>query len=298
MTPTQQHSDTPSRQDIRAAFERSAADYDAVAILQREVATRLLERLDLLKMVPDNILDLGSGTGHCSEALSQRYPKARLTAIDLAHSMLQYTRKRFGLWQRLRRSPGFVCGDAGYLPFADNCFDMVFSNLTLQWCGDLEQTFNELQRVLKPGGVLFFTTLGPDTLKELRNSWAAVDGHVHVNPFIDMHDIGDAMMHARLAEPVMDMEMITMTYRDAMTLMRDLKTLGAHNINPARNHGLTGPRRLQQVCKAYEQYRSDDVLPASYEVVYGHAWGSENKTSTQGTAEFNIPIDKIGHQGA
>ncbi|MCW9089427.1 MAG: methyltransferase domain-containing protein, partial [Gammaproteobacteria bacterium] len=184
----------PDKQDIRAAFEASADRYDEVAVLQREVASRLLERLELLKMVPQTILDLGSGTGHCSEALARRYPRARVVALDLAESMLHHTRRRFSYWARLRNRHGFVAGDAERLPFADNSFDMLFSNLTVQWCMDLEQTFAEFHRVLKPGGVLFFTTLGPDTLKELRASWAAVDERVHVNTFLDLHDVGDAML--------------------------------------------------------------------------------------------------------
>lgn len=283
----------PDKQDIRAAFEASADRYDAVAVLQREVASRLLERLELLKMVPQTILDLGSGTGHCSEALARRYPRARVIALDLAESMLHHTRRRFSYWARLRNRHGFIAGDAERLPFADNSFDMLFSNLTVQWCMDLGQTFAEFHRVLKPGGVLFFTTLGPDTLKELRASWAAVDERVHINTFLDLHDVGDAMLRARLAEPVMDMEQITLTYRDSMALMHDLKALGAHNVNPGRNPGLTGPRKLKAVLDAYEQFRrADGLLPATYEVLTGHAWRAATdatpRPAAQGEATFSV----------
>jgi malonyl-CoA O-methyltransferase len=287
----------PNKQQMRAAFEQSAEQYDAVAILQREVADRLLERLELLKMVPATILDLGSGTGHCSQALAQRYPKSRITSLDLAGAMVKKTRERFSKWSRFRHGHQFVCGDAESLPFADQSFDMIFSNLTIQWCDDLEQAFSEMKRVLKPGGVVLYTTLGPDTLKELRASWAAVDDQVHVNTFLDMHDVGDAMLRSRLAEPVMDMERLTMTYEDAMTLMRDLKTLGAHNVNPGRNHGLTAPKKIKQVIDAYEQFRdSDKLLPASYEVVYGHAWRAEKETELQQQppGEFNISLEQLG----
>jgi malonyl-CoA O-methyltransferase len=248
-------------------------------------------------MVPESILDLGSGTGYCSAALAQKYPGARLTTIDLATAMVQRTRGRFSKWSRFRRGHQFVCGDAEMLPFADQSFDMIFSNLTIQWCGDLEQTFSEMKRVLKPGGVLLYTTLGPDTLKELRASWAAVDDQVHVNTFLDMHDVGDAMLRSRLAEPVMDMEHLTMTYEDAMTLMRDLKTLGAHNVNPGRNHGLTAPARVREVVAAYEQFRdSGGLLPASYEVVYGHAWRAEKEAEQrqQPAGEFSVPVEQFG----
>jgi len=287
----------PDKQQMRAAFEQSAEHYDAVAILQREVADRLLERLDFLKMVPYTILDLGSGTGYCSAHLAQHYPKARVTSLDLASAMVNKTRDRFSKWQRFRRGHQFVCGDAEALPFADDSFEMIVSNLTIQWCEDLEQTFSEMRRVLKPGGVLLYTTLGPDTLKELRASWAAVDEGVHVNTFLDMHDVGDAMLRARLAEPVMDMEQLTMTYDDAMTLMRDLKTLGAHNVNPGRSHGLTAPIKIKAVKQAYEQFRSaDGTLPASYEVVYGHAWRAEKEQEQlrQAPGEFSIPLDQFG----
>lgn len=285
----------PDKQQMRAAFEQSAAHYDAVAILQREVADRLLERLPLLKMTPATILDLGSGTGYCSEKLAAHYPKARLTSLDLASAMVTKTRSRFSRWSRLRRGHQFVCADAEALPFADNSFEMVFSSLTLQWCADLERTFSEIRRVLKPGGVLLYTTLGPDTLKELRASWATVDGQVHVNTFLDMHDVGDAMLRARLAEPVMDMELLTMTYEDAMTLMRDLKTLGAHNVNPGRDHGLTAPKKLKAVLDAYAQFRmADGLLPASYEVVYGHAWRAQKELGQQPPGEFAIPLEQFG----
>jgi malonyl-CoA O-methyltransferase len=285
----------PDKQDIRAAFEASAGRYDEVAFLQREVASRLLERLDLLKMTPSIILDLGSGTGHCTEALAERYPSARIVALDLAESMLHRTRERFSRWHRFRKKHGFVSGDAESLPFADNSFDMLFSNLTVQWCGDLEQTFSEFRRVLKPGGVLFYTTLGPDTLKELRASWAEVDEQVHVNTFLDLHDVGDAMLRSRLAEPVMDMEHITLTYRDSMTLMRDLKELGAHNVNPGRHQGLTGPRKLKAVMQAYEQFRQEDgVLPATYEVIYGHAWrGDEAVRPPVDPGVVGVPLEQL-----
>jgi len=285
----------PDKHDIRAAFEASAGRYDEVAFVQREVASRLLERLDLLKMTPATILDLGSGTGHCTEALAERYPDARIVALDLAESMLHHARRRFSRWQRFRKKHGFVSGDAESLPFADNSFDMLFSNLTVQWCGDLEQTFSEFRRVLKPGGVLFYTTLGPDTLRELRASWAEVDERVHVNTFLDLHDVGDAMIRARLAEPVMDMEHITLTYRESITLMRDLKELGAHNVNPGRQQGLTGPRKLKAVMQAYERFRQNDgLLPATYEIIYGHAWcGDEVVRQPTDPGVVGVPLEQL-----
>ncbi len=253
---------------VRQAFERAATDYDQAAVLQREVGARMLERLDLVRLVPRTIADVGAGTGVGTAALSRRYRKAQVLALDIAWAMLKRVRRR-SPWLR---KWSLVCGDAEALPLADASCDLVFSNLTLQWCTDLDRALAEFRRVLHPGGLLLFTTLGPDTLKELRHAWAAADGHTHVNAFRDMHDVGDALLRARLADPVMDMEMLTLTYRDVQGLMRDLKALGAHNVNAARPRGLTGKGRLRTMTQAYEQFRRDGLLPATYEVVYGHAW--------------------------
>jgi malonyl-CoA O-methyltransferase len=184
--------------------------------------------------------------------------------------MLQRARRR-GHW--LNR-PRPLCADLEALPLADDSVDLIHSNATLQWATDLDRTFAELRRVLRPGGLLMFTTFGPDTLMELRAAWAAADGgsHAHVSPFMDMHDIGDAMVRARFADPVMDAERITVTYPDVRGLMGDLKSLGAHNALAGRPRGLTGRRRLAAMEQAYEAERRDGRLPATYEVVYGHAW--------------------------
>ncbi len=255
----------------RRAFEQAADRYEQAAALQHEVEARLLERLDLVRLRPRRILDLGAGTGRGSHALLRRYPGAQVVALDIALGMLHHTRRR-GRW--LRR-PLCTCGDAERLPFADDAFDLVYSNLMLQWCADLDAAFAELNRVLAPGGLLLFTTFGPDTLHELRESWSRVDGYTHVNAFMDMHDIGDALLRARFADPVMDVERLTVTYRDVRDLMRDLKQIGAHNVTAGRARGLTGRRRLQALIDAYERYRRDDVLPASYEIVNGHAWAPD-----------------------
>jgi len=266
----------------RRAFERAAGTYDASAALQNEVGSRLVERLDYIRMQPRQILDLGAGTGVFSAVLGKRYRKAEVFALDIAPAMLQQARARGGWWRR----PRCVCADAEILPFADASFDFIFSNLMLQWCTDLPATLRELRRVLAPGGLLMFTTLGPDTLNELRASWSSVDGFTHVNPFIDMHDVGDALLQARWAEPVMDAERITVTYRELATLMLDLKHIGAHNVNRGRARGLTGKRRFQAFTAAYEQFRRDGVLPSTYEVIYGHAWSPPQ----DGAAEVPLPL--------
>ena len=270
----------------RRSFERAAPGYDDSAVLQREIADRLLERLDYVRLAPARILDLGCGTGYAVEALHRRYRRAQVVALDFALPMLAQARRR-GSW--LRR-PQCLCADAERLPLADGAVDLIVSNATLQWCNDLPGTFAEALRVLRPGGLFMFTTFGPDTLKELRAAWSAVDGYSHVSPFPDMHDLGDALARTRFADPVMDAERITVTYDRLADLMRDLKGIGARNATDLRPRGLTGPRRLAALERAYEISRLDGRLPASYEVVYGHAWVPEQKPMAGGIA---VPLSLI-----
>ncbi|MDH5518172.1 MAG: malonyl-ACP O-methyltransferase BioC [Gammaproteobacteria bacterium] len=256
---------------IRRAFDKAAVTYDDAAVLQREVCTRMLEHLDAVKMVPETVLDIGAGTGFGVGLLMKRYKKAHITAVDLAPGMLKRVARQ-GSWLR---KPTLICADADHLPIADNSVDMIISSLMLQWSGDLERTFREFRRVLKPGGVLMFASFGPDTLMELRSSWAQVDGDGHVNQFMDMHDVGDALLRSQFADPVMDREMLTLTYQKVTDLMRDLKAIGANTPSSGRRRGLMTAATLSAVEQAYERYRRDGVLPASYEIVYGQAWLAE-----------------------
>lgn len=279
------------KDNIRHSFDKAASRYDEVAVLQREVAGRVLERLELIKIEPQRILDLGCGTGLNSQALNKRYKKAQLISLDLAPGMLHQAKKHKGWFSNQR----FICGDAESLPLQDDSVDLIFSSLTIQWCQDLDSLFKECFRVLRPGGLLMFSTLGPDTLRELRKSWQSVDDNSHVNAFIDMHDIGDALIRMRYSDPVMDVENITMTYENVMQLMRDLKVLGAHNMTAGRQKGLTGKSRIKAMSEHYETYRKDGLLPASYEVVYGHAWAPEDKKEVQNGADgvFHFPIEQL-----
>lgn len=271
----------------RRAFERAAPGYDAAALLQREIANRLLERLDYCRLQPRRVLDLGTGTGYAVPALQGRYRKARIIGLDFAHGMLLQARRR-GTW---RRPLQCLCADAERLPLADCTVDLILSNATLQWCNDLDAAFAECLRVLSPDGLLMFSTFGPDTLQELRRAWSSVDGHTHVSPFTDMHDLGDGLLRARFADPVMDVERLTVTYETLHDLMTDLKGIGARNATVARPPGLTGPRRLAAVQAAYECNRlPDGRLPASFEVVYGHAWAPLQKPMAGGIA---IPLGSI-----
>ncbi len=256
----------------RLAFERAADSYDEAALLQREVGARMVERLDYVRLNPKYIIDIGSGTGFISKLLQKRYPAAQLLSLDFAYAMLSKARQRQPFLKRFFSRQGYICGDAEYLPLRENSMDMAISGLTLQWCNHLDHTFRELYRILRPGGMLMFTTFGPDTLKELRASWRAVDDFTHVNAFTDMHDIGDALLRSGFADPVMDMEKITVTYQDVYRLMNDLKTIGAQNFTAGRARSLTGKTQLRKMIAAYEGFRKNGVLPATYEIIYGHCW--------------------------
>lgn len=270
------------RQAMRSAFEKAATSYDAVAVLQQEVADRLVERMDLMSMNPVSILDAGSGTGFVSQLIATRYPKAKITALDLAFNMLKQAKGKRSYKQRWNKQFRYVHAEVENLPFADASVELVISGLTLQWCQDLPKVFKEFKRVLAPGGLLMFSSFGPDTLTELRQSWAEVDDYPHVNAFADMHDVGDALMQSGFADPVMDMEMLTVTYNDVKTVMCDLKQIGAHNVMQGRSQNITGKNKLQKMIQAYEQFREDGLVPVSHEIVYGHAWVADTQEKESG----------------
>lgn len=260
---------------VRRSFDKASSAYEATAVLQASVADELLGRLDPFELRPAVVLDLGAGTGRATAALKRKYRHALVIALDLAAGMLAEAKRHQRLFHRFQR----VCADASRLPFADASVDIVFSSLMLQWCS-LDWTFAEVRRVLKPEGLFVFSTFGPDTLLELRAAWAAVDEYHHVHPFMDMHDVGDALVRAGLMRPVLDVEKMKLTYSDVMGLMRDLKAIGAHNLSEGRARGLTGKARLQKMRAAYESFRHDGRLPATYEVVYGAAWGAAGRRGT------------------
>lgn len=272
---------TIDKQRVRSSFNRAASSYDRVAVLQRTVAERMNERLAFVKFQPAVILDGGCGTGYGQALLKARYPAARQIGLDIAINMLRLTRGAQPWWKSWlpgkQSEAALVCGDLESLPLKPACVDMIWSNLALQWCNDLEATFADARRVLAPNGLFMFSTFGPDTLMELRQAFSRIDGHTHVSRFQDMHDVGDALMRAGFAAPVMDMETVTLTYEDLAGLMRDLKALGAHNANQGRGRGLLGKGAWQRLQQNYEALRRDGKLPATYEVVYGHAWKGERK---------------------
>ncbi len=278
---------------MRRAFDRASAGYDASAVLQARVRERLLARLDWIAFEPAVVADLGCGTGQAAAALCRRWPQAQVLAVDLSPGMLAVAGGVAAPGGGFAR----VCADALRLPLPEASVDLLFSNLMLQWCDDLDAAFAEFRRVLKPRGLLSFTTFGPDTLAELRAAWGEADDYTHVSPFADMHDIGDGLVRAGLVEPVMDVERYTLTYPDLRALMHDLKAIGAQNATTGRPRGLTGRRRLRAVEQAYEGFRRDGSLPAGYEVVYGQAWGPAGAAGRRSDGAFAVPVASIGRRG-
>jgi malonyl-CoA O-methyltransferase len=282
------------RRALRAAFERASAGYESAAVLQARVSAELLERVAAFDLAPAVVLDLGAGTGRVTRELKRRYPRAQVIALDLAFGMLVQARRHQGLWRRFAR----VCGDALRLPLAGARVDLVFSSLMLQWCEPLDSALAEVRRVLAPAGLFAFSTFGPATLHELRHAWAAADGYNHVNAFTDMHDVGDALVRTGLAEPVLDVDRLTVTYADTLALMRDLKAIGAHNVTAGRARGLAGRARLARMQAAYEVFRRDARLPATYEVIYGACWGAAGHGAVPAVAgEARIAPGSIGRRG-
>jgi malonyl-CoA O-methyltransferase len=281
------------RRAVRRSFSRAAPHYEAAAGLQRRVRTELLDRLQYFRLNPQRVLDLGAGGVAAAQLLQRRFRRAQVLAIDIAEGMLRPSPRARWPW---RRAPARICGDAAALPLAADSIDLIYSNLMLQWCDHPDEVFRQLARVLKPGGVLLFSTFGPDTLSELRAAWAQADDHSHVSLFADMQQLADGLMRAGFAEPVTDLEHYRLHYHDTQTLMRELKQLGAHNATRTRNRGLTGRTRMQTMISAYERVRTPAGLPATFEVIFGAAFGGDAIPGRQPAApgEFAVPVTAIG----
>ena len=205
--------------------------------------------------------------------------------------MLTFARSKDRSWRSRQR---YLCADAEALPVANDSVDLVFSSLTFQWCNDLDAVFAECCRVLKPNGLLLFSSLGPDTLHELRAAWAAVDPSPRINQFIDMHDVGDALIRAGFSSPVLECDVTTVNYDDVYGVMRDLRGIGAVNSLNGRRRGLSTPSDLKRMALRYEDYRRDGRLPATYEVVYAHAWCPDHDTRAQdGSTVATVPLADI-----
>jgi malonyl-CoA O-methyltransferase len=281
------------RGGVRESFDRAGPSYESAARLQARVAEELLTRLESFRFEPAVVLDLGAGTGRVSVELKRRYPRAQVLALDLSLGMLQQARRKLRLWRRFAR----VCADAQRLPLKTASVDLVFSSLMLQWCEPLDAALAEVRRVLRGEGFFAFSTFGPATLKELRRAWAAADSYNHVNHFIDVHDVGNALVRAGFSEPVLDVDRIELGYPDALALMRDLKAIGAHNVTAGRPRTLLGRAHLERMQAAYESERAHGVLPATYEVIYGASWGSGGRLAAPlSGGEAHIAPGAIGRR--
>jgi len=262
----------------RRAFERAAATYESADALHREVGRRLVEHLDPIRVDPARVLDLGCGTGSQLDALARRFPGAQVVGLDFSPAMLRRALARVPWWRRALgvRPARFACADLQSLPLAEASAGLAFSNLALQWC-DARAVFAEAARVLVKDGLLLFSTLGPDTLRELRHAFGAAP----FPGFVDMHDLGDALVAAGFGQPVMEMELLTLEYSTLDALLADLHRVGALGA-AAPSAGLGGRGRREAAARAYEARRRDGALPATYEVVYGHAWKAGARLAADG----------------
>lgn len=280
----------PGTRAARRAFGRASAGFDEASVVHDEARRRLLERLDYVRVDPARILDLGCATGAGAVALAGVYPRARVMALDASAAMLDAARRRPGA------AVSWLCADAERLPLADDTAGLVFANMLLPWCRP-ERLFAETARVLQPSGLFLFSTLGPDSLEQLRRAWAAVDDSIHVHGFIDMHDIGDLAVGAGLEEPVLAVERLDLTYASVGDLVRDLRACGGGNVAAGRRRGLTGRRRWQSFERALLAGKRRERFSVTIELILGHAWGGVRRSGTDpAAAEHAVPIERIGRR--
>lgn len=281
------------RRRLQRSFGRAAAGYAEVAVLQREVEARLLEQLDYLEQKrPARVLDVGSGPGRGSGAMKKRWPASEVIALDLALPMLREVPRHTRFWRPVRR----LCADAAQLPLADASIDVVFSSLCLQWVADLPQALAEFRRVLRPDGLLLFSTFGPDTLRELRDAYlAAGERQPPLSPFAAIAQVGDALLAAGFRDPVLDRDHFTLTYADVGSLLRELRAIGAGDARVQRRRGLGGKGRFSRMQAAYEAQRRGGALPSSWEVITAMAWAPPPGTPRreQGIEIASFPADRI-----
>lgn len=258
---------------VARAFNQAASRYDQHAVVQHTIGDRLIQRLSCLHLSPSVILDVGSGTGKHTRTLQSHFCDSLIMGLDISLNMLQYAQRYTNSPPPTSLQPRYLCADMAQLPFRTQSLDLIFSNFTLQWANALPSLLCDFKRMLTPRGGLFFTTVGPQTLYELRDSFTSLDAHPHVHPFVDLHDLGDLLLHAGFKDPVIDREIITVHYKHFAHLLRDLKNVGTKNFLPNRRKGLTSPGLLKHLEHAYATYKTPDYFyPVTYEVLYGHAW--------------------------
>lgn len=267
--------------DVQRRFDRAAAHFDSADFVHDVTRRGLFERLLPLVVEAGTVLDLGCATGAACRPLQKRFRGAHIVSLDLSHRMLSLATQNRRWFSRV----SYVQADAASLPFQENGFDVVFANLLLPWANDLGVALTEVSRVLRPGGVFVFSTLGPDSLLELDRAWSDRDPHAHVHRFPDMHDIGDALVQAGLRDPVLDVDRLALRYTDHRKLFTDLTNVGARNARRDRSPALTGKRRFREMVSALTEPTGDGSVALDLELVYGHCWGGEVK---QVASDFRI----------
>jgi len=273
------------KKQVARIFNRVANCYDQAAVVEKEIGYRLFERLEIIRISPTRILELGGGTGYFARKLAKQYD-AELLHYDLSENMLRHAKPFNNIMT--------LCGDAEHLPFRNNSIDFVFANCVFSWCPNLKQLFGEIQRILKPNGLLLFSTFGPDTFIELQESCHALGNIRPISAFLDMHIIGDALLQANLDDPVVDMETLTLTYSTVSNLLHDLQQTGfsGHYENCLSLNAL---ETIDSITLSYERFRNKQGnLPVTFEVIYGHAWGAGKKRMAYNLEEDIYPITEIG----
>ncbi|WP_343654670.1 methyltransferase domain-containing protein [Paraburkholderia caribensis] len=317
MSPTDTGRPAYDSRRLRKIFDRRAATFDDVAFLPREIAQRMRERLDYIKVNPAQVLDAGCGAGDDLPALRERFPEAPVFGADLSRAMLARAVQHDATdtsWRRFlpaslgkalgSRGPRFAQADFSALPFASGAFEFVWSNLALHWHSRPDLVFPEWQRVLKVNGLLMFSTLGPDTLKELRGAYAEIEAahgvntHKHVIDFVDMHDLGDMLVESGFEIPVMDQETLTITYKSPESLLADVRRWGAYPFRREASPGVASRRMRKALLAALEaRRRADGTIPLTFEVIYGHAWKAVPRMTPEGHGIVRIEDIGRGRQG-
>lgn len=275
-----------NRKDVRQRFDRAAAGFDSVDFVHATTRKGLLARLAPMVVDARHVVDLGAATGSAAPLLAKRFRGAHVVAVDISSDMIRLAKKRRSWFARVSA----VQADAHSLPFSDHSVDVVFSNLLLPWIDDPARVFGEIARVLRDNGLFLFSTLGPDSLDELREAWAGSDPDAHVRRFPDMHDIGDAAVRAGLCDPVLDVDRLLVTYRTSSALFADLSAVGARNSLRRRSRSLGGARRFQEMASALDRSRQDGLLSLDLELVYGHCWGPGARSPA---GEYRIDATQI-----
>lgn len=276
-------------QDVLRRFDRAAATFDQFDFVHTVTRDGLFERLAPMRVEARTIVDLGCATGTASKLLAKRFRGASVIGIDQSAEMLRVARGK----KSWRSKCSFVEADAAALPLADQSVDIVFCNQLLPWIDDVPAVLAEVNRILRENGLFLFASLGPDSFAELRLAWASVDADAHVLQFADMHNIGDAAVRAGLSDPVLDVDRLRVTFKDANALFRDLTGSGARNGLASRRRGLTGKYRFAAMREALQTGTGATQIELELELVYGHCWGSGPRARG---GEVRIDPQRIGRR--